>query len=316
MPVPWTITVSSLIAGTYAPPAVLLPMTSAIWGIAGGRQPGLVVEDPAEVLAIREDVRLEGQERAARVDQVDARQVVLEGDLLRPEVLLDGQRVVRAALDGGVVGHDDAGHALDLADAGHDPGARRVPAVVAVDAVGGQRAQLEEGRARVDQPVDPLANRQLAARPVLLDRGRVAAGAVPADPRLALAQVGDERLHRRPVGEALGARRIELAAQDGHAPIIAGCHDAARSRLARPGGRPRTGCSPQEDKTPSTPAISGHSARSRGRLAGIVRRGRTNRPNGPWETRVGPSIPRFCSPGATPTSTRAHAGARSGRPRR
>ncbi len=34
VPVPLTITVSSLIAGTYAPPAVLLPMTRATWGMA------------------------------------------------------------------------------------------------------------------------------------------------------------------------------------------------------------------------------------------------------------------------------------------
>ena len=33
VPVPLTITVSSLIAGTYAPPAVHEPMTTAIWAI-------------------------------------------------------------------------------------------------------------------------------------------------------------------------------------------------------------------------------------------------------------------------------------------
>ena len=34
VPWPFTMTVSSLIAGTYAPPAVEEPMTSAICGIA------------------------------------------------------------------------------------------------------------------------------------------------------------------------------------------------------------------------------------------------------------------------------------------
>ncbi len=33
VPVPRTITVSSLIAGTYAPPAVQEPITTAIWAI-------------------------------------------------------------------------------------------------------------------------------------------------------------------------------------------------------------------------------------------------------------------------------------------
>jgi hypothetical protein len=58
-------------------------MTSGDLGDAEGRHPGLVVEDPAEVVAVREDVRLERQERAAAVDEVDARQPVLERDLLR-----------------------------------------------------------------------------------------------------------------------------------------------------------------------------------------------------------------------------------------
>ena len=33
VPVPLTITLSSLMAGTYAPPAVQEPMTDAIWAI-------------------------------------------------------------------------------------------------------------------------------------------------------------------------------------------------------------------------------------------------------------------------------------------
>ena len=107
--------------------------------------PRLVVEDPPEVVAVGEDLGLERQERAAAVDQVDARQPVLERDLLRAEVLLDRHRVVGAALDRRVVGDDDAGRALDPADAGDDPGARRV---VAVQAGRGERTQLQEGRAR------------------------------------------------------------------------------------------------------------------------------------------------------------------------
>ena len=91
---------------------------------ARGRHPGLVVEDPAEMVAVGEDVRLEREERPAAVDEVDARQAVLEGDLLGPQVLLDGHRVVGAALDGRVVGDDHAGRALDAADAGDDAGAR------------------------------------------------------------------------------------------------------------------------------------------------------------------------------------------------
>src|SRR5436305_1239079 len=46
------------------------------------REPRLVVEDPAEVVAVREDLGLQRQKGAARVDEVNARQVVLLGDLL------------------------------------------------------------------------------------------------------------------------------------------------------------------------------------------------------------------------------------------
>ena len=53
----------------------------------------LVVEDAPEVIAVGEHLVLLGQERAPRVDEVDAGQPVLERDLLGAQVLLDGHRV-------------------------------------------------------------------------------------------------------------------------------------------------------------------------------------------------------------------------------
>ena len=81
------------------------------------RHARLVVEDPPEVVAVGEDLGLERQERAAGVDEVDARQLVLLRDLLRAQVLLDREREVRAALHGRVVRDDDALLPLDHADA-------------------------------------------------------------------------------------------------------------------------------------------------------------------------------------------------------
>ena len=124
-------------------------------------QARLVEEDAAEVVAVGEDVGLERQEGTARVDEVDARKAVLLGHLLRAEVLLDGQGEVRPAFDGRVVRDDDAAAALDHADAGHDPGRWRL---AVVELPGGERVQLEERRARVDEQVDPLARCELAAR--------------------------------------------------------------------------------------------------------------------------------------------------------
>ena len=49
---------------------------------ARGAEPGLVVEDPAEVLPVGEHLVLLGQESPTRVHQIDARKPVLAGDLL------------------------------------------------------------------------------------------------------------------------------------------------------------------------------------------------------------------------------------------
>ena len=186
-------------------------------GDAGRRQAGLVVEDPAEVVTVREDIGLERQVGAAAVDQVDARQPILERDLLGPEVLLDCDREVRPALDRGVVGHDHAGRALDPGDPGDDPRARRL---VVVHAAGGQWAELEEGGARVDQPVDPLTDRQLATSPVAGDRRVIAAGVSAGDANLSLSQVGDQGRHRVDVLAGALAGGIEPAAEDGHGRMI------------------------------------------------------------------------------------------------
>ena len=156
------------------------------------RHPRLVVEDPPEVLAVGKDLGLERQERAARVDEVDARQVVLLRHLLRAQVLLDREREVRAALDGRVVGDEHALPALDDADPRDDPGRRRL---AVVEVPGGERASSRNAVPGSTQPVDPLAGGQLAARAVPLDRLLAAAAR---DLRRALAQLGDERLHPRP----------------------------------------------------------------------------------------------------------------------
>ena len=158
-------------------------------GDGRGRHAGLVVEDPPEVVAVREHVGLEGKERAAAVDEIDAGQLVLERDLLRAQVLLDGHRVVGAALDGRVVRDDDAGRALHTADAGDDPGARRV---VVVEAGGGQRAQFQERAAWVQESIDPLADRELATFAVTLDGPVIAPGTA---------------VRRRPPGAPAGRRR-------------------------------------------------------------------------------------------------------------
>ncbi len=109
-----------------------------------GRHARLVEEDAAEVLAVGKDLGLQRQKGAAGIDEVDARQAVLERDLLRAQVLLDGDREVRAAFDRGVVGDDQHFAARDAADAGDEAGGRRL---VVVHVERGERRQLEKRRA-------------------------------------------------------------------------------------------------------------------------------------------------------------------------
>src|SRR5476651_1035072 len=96
---------------------------------------------------------------------------------LRAQMLLDRDRIIGAALVGGVVTDDDAFLAGDAADAGDDAGRRRgVGAVgVLVHAVGGHLRQFEEGRAGIEQHLHAVARQQLAARDVLGRCSRAAA---------------------------------------------------------------------------------------------------------------------------------------------
>ena len=174
------------------------------------RHAGLVVEDAAEVVAIGEDVGLHRQERPARVDEVDARQPVLECNLLRPQVLLDGEGVVRAALDRRVVGDDHARSPLDDADTRDDPG-RRHDAVVLLPR--GEGTELEEGAIRIDEAVDALAGQQLAAAAVLLARGL---GAPGCDVCPALGQECDQGAHLRGAGDELRVAAVDVGGENRH----------------------------------------------------------------------------------------------------
>ena len=150
-------------------------------------------------------VVLPRQERAARVDQVDAWQPVLERDFLRAQVLAHGDRVIGAALDRRVVADDDAFEAGHAADA-RDEAAAGNPVVVQV--VAGQLADLEERRARVEQPVDAVAHQQLVAAFVLRAGGS----------RTACAHLGGE------IAQFAASARLtaSLAANSAAVPIDAG----------------------------------------------------------------------------------------------
>ena len=85
--------------------------------------------------------------------------------------------------------------------------------VPAVEAVGRKRRELEERRAGIDEQIDPLARKELAARDVT--RPRLLAAALGRGGEL-LAQVGDQRLHGGGILGELAPVRIDGGAQ--------GCH--------------------------------------------------------------------------------------------
>ena len=113
------------------------------------------------MVSVGKHVGLVGKVCAAGVDQINAGQVVFEGDLLGSKVLFDGDGEVASALDCGVVSDEHAFSSVNATDAGDDSGGG---CAIAVHTVGGECAELEERRARVEAAVDSLAGEEFAAR--------------------------------------------------------------------------------------------------------------------------------------------------------
>jgi len=177
------------------------------------------------VFAIGEDLGLQRQKGPARIDQVDARQPVLERDLLRADVLLHRRRIVGAALHRRVVGDDEHFAPRDAADARDDPGRRRA---VVVHVERGGRRELEKRRAGVDELVDPLAYRQLALIAMALQVFRAAAVTDDGQP---IAELGDELLHPVVVGleASVGGVDVRLDRVHPSPPAAIGLEAAQRA---------------------------------------------------------------------------------------
>ncbi len=173
----------------------------------------LIEKDPAEMLFIGKNLGLVRQVGAAAIDQIDTRQIGFECNFLRAQMLLMVRgKYTRRLLTVRVVGDDHDLPAADLANAADQPGARRV---VVVKPVGGELAEFQEGRARLEQALDALARQQFAA------------GDVAGTDRLRAAERGTSRravrsCSARPrfycfVAAKIFARRIDGAAEMRHA---------------------------------------------------------------------------------------------------
>ncbi len=140
-------------------------MTSEICGTPSAESLRLVIKDPAEIEAVGKDFRLAGKEDSPGIHEVHARKLVVERDLLRADMFFYRLFHVRSPLDCGIVGNDHGFAAVNHPDAGDDPGRRKSVAVLAESR---QSRKLEEGRAGIDQQVDPFPGQQFAPGFVLL----------------------------------------------------------------------------------------------------------------------------------------------------
>ena len=158
------------------------------------RHPALPVERAAKMILIGKHFIALRQVGAAAIDQIDHRQAVLESDILGADVLADGLLVERAALGGGIVGDDHADHAADGSDAGDDPGRGHR---IVVEPPCRERREFEERAERINQHVDTVAGRNLAALAMAHHHALAAAGQRPG---LTLMQRLDQAIVNRGVG--------------------------------------------------------------------------------------------------------------------
>ncbi len=157
------------------------------------------------MLAIRKDLGLQRKKRAAGVDEINARQPVLQRDLLRAQMFLHRHREIRSAFDGGVVSDDQAFTLLHASDAGDQTRAGRF---VVVHSIGRERRELEKRRVAIEQRRDALAHRQFPLLFVALQVLRAAALPRLRDPAFELV---NERLHALAIRAELCAGRIKMA---------------------------------------------------------------------------------------------------------
>ena len=97
---------------------------SDLWD-AFSRHIGLVIENTAKVIAIREHIILVWQVRTATVNQVNTRQVILLGDFLRAQMLFHCHRIIGAALHRRIITNNNALLTRYATNAGNHTRARR-----------------------------------------------------------------------------------------------------------------------------------------------------------------------------------------------
>jgi len=125
----------------------------------------LVIKNSPEMFLVRKCAGLKREEDSAGVDEVNAGQMIVEGDFLRAHVFLDGHREVCAAFDGGVVRDDHALAAVDPSDPRDDS---RAGTLIVVLLPCRERGEFEKRRASIEEGVDSVAGEHFSAFDVSL----------------------------------------------------------------------------------------------------------------------------------------------------
>src|SRR5688572_31297078 len=96
--------------------------------------------------SVRKDFVLQGQKRPARIDEIQAGQIILFGDLLGAQMLLDRHWEIRPAFDSSIVGDDHYFTVANAPDAGDDS---RAGSFVIIEVSGSEGRELKERRTGV-----------------------------------------------------------------------------------------------------------------------------------------------------------------------
>lgn len=119
------------------------------------------------MIPVGKHICLLGQKDPTGIHQVHTGQLVVHGDLLGTEMLLDGLLDISSSLDGSIVGNENRFPAMDHTDTGNDTGRRML---VVHDVVRGQGREFQKWRVGIDQLVDAFTCQQLATFFMLLNR--------------------------------------------------------------------------------------------------------------------------------------------------
>ncbi len=163
------------------------------------------------MIPVGEHLILHRQKGAAGIHQIEAGEAQPLGDGLGAQMFFHRERIVGAALHGGIVYHQHTEPARDPADAGDDAGGGHR---LVIDLPASQRRELEKRGARVQQLIDALAGQQLAAG---LMAGVVGRAASLGDLGNAGMEIVDQPLHSGPIGRIFRARRVKVGVDTTHA---------------------------------------------------------------------------------------------------